>query len=270
MNQVSKIANDLNNLLQLTASNFKCQEDVHFDWLRSISAQLDFFDDNLATLNSKKHMYKSPKPVRKQPGRLGKENINTTQLSVSESKTVVNKIPYPKNSIKKHTPKHSNTKIKFCGFDSLINSPSEDDLLFNSSTYKSCAYESSSYQDSFSVNSRSSLKERSSSSSLRDFELNNMPTMNDYYEISDDEGSMLVNDDEIYQNNPIEIHGKFVPLWARKENLIPQLRGQSKVNPDTIFIHFPKTCDLSIIFNNIKPEALQRSDSDIWDRDDIA
>jgi hypothetical protein len=62
------------------------------------------------------------------------------------------------------------------------------------------------------------------------------------YEMSDDDNppSLLVRDDEIYQSDPFEIHGKVIPLWARRENVRRQLRAQQSINGDALFRTLPK------------------------------
>lgn len=55
-------------------------------------------------------------------------------------------------------------------------------------------------------------------------------------------------DDEIHEEDPLEIHGKMIPSWARKEKVEEQLINQQKEDPDKIFTEMPKHCVLSHIF----------------------
>eukprot|EP01018_Ginkgo_biloba_P014846 Gb_33202 [translate_table: standard] len=62
------------------------------------------------------------------------------------------------------------------------------------------------------------------------------------YEISPYKGS---DEDEDEDDNVDP--GKFIPLWARKENLIPHLISQQHIDPDEIFTG-AKTCSLNEVF----------------------
>jgi hypothetical protein len=71
------------------------------------------------------------------------------------------------------------------------------------------------------------------------------------YEMSDDEVvcSPLFQDEEMYQNNPFEIHGKVIPLWARQENVQKQLNNQKFVNGDVLFHSVSKTFVPETVFD---------------------
>jgi hypothetical protein len=90
------------------------------------------------------------------------------------------------------------------------------------------------------------------------------------YDISDDSECGDDEDDEIYERNPIEIHGKIIPHWARGEKLLRQLKRQRKTDPDTIFAGFTPECPLALIFNSQKPRWENRADSGWWGPDGIA
>jgi hypothetical protein len=73
------------------------------------------------------------------------------------------------------------------------------------------------------------------------------------YEMSDDTDFLMssgLRDEEIYQTNPFEIHGKIIPLWARKEMLDRYYSQKRRVNGDELFRDLPKTCDLDDIFGS--------------------
>jgi hypothetical protein len=75
------------------------------------------------------------------------------------------------------------------------------------------------------------------------------------YEMSDDEigWSARVDDHEIYENNPFEIHGKFVPLWARQENLRKQFQRQKSIDGDALFGSVPKLFETEKVFGPPAP-----------------
>jgi hypothetical protein len=84
------------------------------------------------------------------------------------------------------------------------------------------------------------------------------------YNISDDEEYDDDDDDEIYERNPIEIHGKTIPRWARGEKLLHQLKKQRRIDPNTIFEGFTTECSLPDIFKAQKPRWEIRGDSAYW------
>jgi hypothetical protein len=90
------------------------------------------------------------------------------------------------------------------------------------------------------------------------------------YDISDDSECGDDQDEEIYERNPIEIHGKMIPHWARGEKLLRQLKRQRRTDPDTIFAGFTAECPLALIFNSQKPRWENRMDSGWWGPDGIA
>lgn len=91
----------------------------------------------------------------------------------------------------------------------------------------------------------------------------------DVYMMSDDDSVYQYGDDEIFERNPIEIHGKMVPRWARGEYLLKILRFQAKIDPDTIFCGLTTSLSLSEIFGTTKSNWENRSDSGWWDPDRV-
>lgn len=89
------------------------------------------------------------------------------------------------------------------------------------------------------------------------------------YKISDSEGEDSEDDDDIYERNPVEIHGKMIPIWARGDQLFRQLKRQQRTDPDSIFCGFTADCNLPDIFNAQKPRWEQRQDSGWWDSDRV-
>ena len=90
----------------------------------------------------------------------------------------------------------------------------------------------------------------------------------DGYKISDDD-DMSDEDDDIYEANPVEIHGKMIPIWARGDQLLKILRKQKRIDPDSIFAGYSMDCSLPEIFNTQKPRWEQRNDSGWWDSDRV-
>ena len=96
------------------------------------------------------------------------------------------------------------------------------------------------------------------------FEFDRVP---DSYQITDsddeDQFSFSSDDEEIHDEDPFEIHGKMIPMWARLNNVNKQLKKQQRCNPDEIFEGMPKHCFISQIFGVDKRPSL--STEDTWD-----
>ena len=88
------------------------------------------------------------------------------------------------------------------------------------------------------------------------------------YQMSDDEEN---NDDDeaMYERNPVEIHGKMIPIWARGDQLLKQLKRQQRIDPDSIFLGFTADCPLPELFGTNKARWDNRQDSGWWDADMI-
>lgn len=88
------------------------------------------------------------------------------------------------------------------------------------------------------------------------------------YDSSDEEESYSDCED-YYVEDAEEIHGKAIPNWARAANLINELQAQVDTDPDTIFVGFTNTCDLSQMFNKKKASFKIRGDSGMWIADNL-
>jgi hypothetical protein len=65
--------------------------------------------------------------------------------------------------------------------------------------------------------------------------LQDIPIPSEYPLTDDEDAPPTIADEEIYDVNPFEIHGKIIPLWARQEQVEKNLRNQARLNPDLIF-----------------------------------
>lgn len=96
--------------------------------------------------------------------------------------------------------------------------------------------------------------------------------MPENYQISDDSDRENEDDDddiEMYERNPVEIHGKTIPVWARGDQLLKQLKRQQRIDPDSIFLGFTADCPLTELFGTNKARWVNRQDSG-WCEADIA
>ena len=91
------------------------------------------------------------------------------------------------------------------------------------------------------------------------------------YRISDpiDDEEEESDCEEYYVEDAEQIRGQEIPSWARHANLLNELEAQQKIDPDTIFVGFDNSCDLSSMFDKKKKSFKVRSDSGWWAADDI-
>ncbi|OHT08614.1 hypothetical protein TRFO_22800 [Tritrichomonas foetus] len=87
------------------------------------------------------------------------------------------------------------------------------------------------------------------------------------YQMSDDSENDEDEDEAMYERNPVEIHGKMIPIWARGDQLLRQLKRQQRIDPDSIFLGFTADCPLPELFGTHKARWENRQDSGWWDAD---
>jgi hypothetical protein len=197
------LADALGSLQETAATNFSLftsGQRLHFDWLQSVSFQLQMYAD-------------SPKPVIPQPA----PSAERQSLPEEDRRPEITR---PTRSLPS-SRKHDFPRVRFskeagdaprCGAELPSAQP--------------CAF-----SEKFPLV----------------FDEVGIPPE---YEMSDDGGSLWsgVRDEEVYQANPFEIHGKIVPLWARREAVARELQNQRRMNGDAIFRTLPKACPLELIF----------------------
>lgn len=99
------------------------------------------------------------------------------------------------------------------------------------------------------------------------------PEPENNYEISDKEDSD--DDDSDSDSSESSKHRKRVPIWAQKDQLLPELerqfshRDSSYIDPDELFGEV-ESCDLKDIFGSPKKSKYQRRTSTgIWTKDGV-
>lgn len=76
-----------------------------------------------------------------------------------------------------------------------------------------------------------------------------------------------MRDDSDDSDSEDQRNGKPIPAWAHKESLIPMLKAQARLDPDTIFPNPPATCSLSTIFGKPANAEKKRGSSGNWQHD---
>ena len=300
MKTIQELTNELNHTLETSISLFDKRQGLRFDWLRTISLEVEQLEDpKLSNNNSedetennkeeedqskpmshiRQSIANSPEKYKLAKQEKQNENIGTPINTMSQRLS--------RSECQFNTPIPNSPGFKFVDDDILANdSSSESSVELNNEYDDDSMYESQSpYTLSASVKEltltahsfreqwREIVDEKKKGNSTPQkpfkfgFEEEN-EVIPDQYQISDDsEEAEFDDEDEIYQRNPIEIHGKLIPAWARGEMLEKNLQRQSKIDPDTIFPDIPQDLNLEEIFNVKNPKWNVRHESDVWENE---
>jgi len=197
MSSIVGMVNDIKDSFETETKRFTKGQFIHFDWLQSVSFQLQFFSNSLES--------KSNQSIR---------FIDDDFLSVSESEDNLNGFLYDSN---------------------ILGSESFQQLTESASSFKELWIDM--------VNEKKSSSSVPYNSCFPVFDDDDYP---DFYQMSEDDE--IFDSDDIYERNPIEIHGKIIPHWARSDVLEYSLQDQTKINPESIFGHKSMRCHLKDIF----------------------
>ena len=294
-------------LLDKEEKSFNMSQRVQFDWLQSIKAQLDLYgDDQFASPDKRPSLdFSVPPPasdVLQTDDLLPIANLTTVAEDRakmadppandedSESLTSfarpmgrcatlpIFSVQSPNGDIDMSS---ANSTVKFVDDDSLLlnGSGEEDEAEPDENrepipfTVNGSMRELTQSAASFREKWKEMLQMKKASTNVPKkqaaiFAFEDDDGVPDGYQISDDDESRD-EDDDIYERNPVEIHGKMIPIWARGDQLLRQLRRQKRIDPDSIFSGFTADCSLPEIFNVQKPKWEKRSDSGWWDSDRV-
>lgn len=295
----------LGELLNKEKLSFNLSQKMQFDWLQSIEVQLDFFD-----VPSKSHdhrlSFEDPPKVKQEnsdhqlcwkendennPSSINQNETNLGSLEKaelleendSESESTTSNLPMG-NSHSATAPCFSNNSIHFVDDNSLLldssSSSDEESEIDNGPpvpyTLSSSVSELTQSATSFREKWLAMLHQKKASTSMPKkpfkfaFEEEEV-SVPDVYKISEsDDEDQDPDDEEIYDANPIEIHGKAIPSWARGDLLLKQLKKQQRIDPDSIFSEFTAdSLDLPAVFNEHKAKWENRSDSGCWEHDRV-
>lgn len=247
---------DLLESLDEEVKMFVHNQQIHFDWLRSVEFELEVYSD-----------YSPPLPAS-----LSVPVLET--LKNDDSLDISPLVPISELPNSDATPQinHSSTapslefrpNLKFVDDSSLLLDAmisSDDDGLepvsprgmpFTASvTYSELSQTASSFHAHWQ--SMLEMKKAQTNTPAPQAIIANDESEPSAYEMTDDEEAKGEgSDDEIYERNPFKIHGKVIPTWARQDQLLEHLRQQKTTNADEIFTEMPKTCLLSKIFEKVK------------------
>lgn len=298
MDQINTVVNDLNHLLDMTISNYKKQEEVHFEWLNTISFQLNLFSSTSSAANSNSSQESkeivAPRPIGELRKSINKpsplvygydENDNNEQISLASTKATPPRSHLPVQSTPCFNTQNLNSStMRFVCDDSLLESESDDDISVDEDnnsppaspftlggSLKELTQSAYSFREAWKEMCIEKKQETTPRKQSFKFAFEEVEEPKDVYEMSEDDGedSFEDDDDEMYERNPIEIHGKMIPNWARGEQLEKQLKKQYKIDPDEIFIDFPMECNLEEIFDTTNQKWAKRNESGYWAQDGI-
>lgn len=304
MTNIQQTYRQLDDLLKKEKASFELSQKMQFEWLQSIEAQLDLFDIPSKPLAHRLSFEDPPQSHHKisnsylcskendenDPSSINQneENLNSIDKNQlleendSESESTSNLSNLPMNNSQSATvPCFSNSSIRFVDDQSLLlesSSSDEDSEIDNGPpvpyTLSNSVSELTQSASSFREKWLEMLHQKKASTSMPKkpfkfaFEEEEV-AMPDVYQISDS-GDEAEDDEEIYDANPIEIHGKAIPSWARGDLLLKQLKKQQRIDPDSIFSEFTAdSLDLPAVFNEHKAKWENRSDSGCWEHDRV-
>lgn len=259
---IQETVRSLNQTLDQHMSIFQTHQSLHFDWLDSVKFQLHFYDD--AERDSEPSI---PKPTFSSV----QIPAETTYKPASPLVTIgeqekIRKSFAPKPICRSVTSPviTSTTTVRFVDDSSMLldtistSSDDEEDSTTSSRipfTVSGSYSQLSESANSFNAHWQEILEIKRAQTSVsplmpalvfEDDEVG-IPTE---YQMTDDEDIPTFQDDEIYDRNPFEIHGKVVPLWARQDELEEKLKEQTVDIGDAVFKSMSKTVLVSKIFGS--------------------
>lgn len=260
MTHIQDTMRALEDTLSQQQSIFTNHQNMHFDWLRSIRFQLDALSDRSITLQDGRSAPDiSTDQVKEQNKALAARQTQLASVSippVPETPRAMSRCGTSPSLVKPHVHFIDDTSM----LDSLSVSETDDSECDSDIDYAIPFTVSGTYSElsqsatSFHAQWQEMLEMRRAQTVTPDipfkFSFEGEETAPLNYEITDDEDIGWGSDDEIYEKNPFEVHGKVIPIWARQENLTKHLREQkdSGISGDDIFADTLKTCTLTRIF----------------------
>lgn len=277
------------------SNRFDIRQGLRFDWLRTIELEIDQIEE---ANNPQETEEEDQKPIRhiresiaNSPEKYKVEKEENNEEKESEIEYNNDDIPVPKFSHIAASTSALTTTIpnspgfKFVDDDCLLESSSSDDdgsveidedekgelcsqSPFNlSSSLKELTSTANSFKEQWmEMLNEKKQEELETPKKPVKFAFEEDEPMSNCYKMSDDEEETeFDDDDEIYERNPIEIHGKLIPNWARGEMLQKGLQRQSKIDPSTIFTGFPTEISLEEVFGTRNPKWNIRQESDVWE-----
>ena len=263
MTNIADTVNDLESALAQQISIFTNHQNMHLDWLRSVKFQLDVYSDKSINLQESRSAPEIDSDQEKQQ----KEVLSACQSQISASSKVhlqSDADQEPARTIMRcsTSPALLKPHVRFVDDTSMLDSMSvsetdssdgddECEIPFTASGAYSELTQSAT---SFHAQWQEMLEMKKAQTVTRDapfkFSFEERPASPIEYEISDDEDIGWGSDDEIYEKNPFEIHGKVIPMWARQEQVLKRLRQQKDegINGDDVFADTLKECALTRIF----------------------
>jgi hypothetical protein len=272
MTKLGEWRKNLDNLFSEQISNLACINEKQFNWLQSLSSQID--------------QWQSP-VIAPEAQVLRSREVETAEIKSSEPEEPIplrefctmDSASQPESALSTCEFIASSPGVRFVADESLLRNSSDSGL--------ECGDEAEDSSSAVPFTVAGSMRELTqSASSFRErwhemlrvkkaepkvsmkpvaltFDDNEDEIMSGY-QISDDSdhGDCY---DEIYERNPVEIHGKMIPFWARGDQLLKQLRRQKRIDPDSVFSGFTPDCPLPEIFSDQKPRWENRNDSGWWD-----
>ena len=299
MKTIQELTQELNQTLETSISLFEKRQGLRFDWLHTISLEIEQLEDpkpkEIKTAQEETENKIDDAELR--PMNHIRQSIANSPEKYKMSPTQNKTKPAPctpiqtgtrlvKSEAQFNTPIPNSPGFKFVDDDMLdddssdcsldINEDEDDDAVFGSqspytlsSSVKELTLTAHSFREQWQEIVDEKKREVPTPQKPFKFAFEEDQALPSGYQISDDsEEAEFDDEEEIYQRNPIEIHGKLIPAWARGDMLEKHLQRQSRIDPDTIFPDMPQELNLEEIFNMKNPKWNIRQDSNVWDEED--
>jgi len=252
MSQIRNVIESMNDLLQKQDQMFETQQRIHFDWLSMINFQMEMFGEN----SFKQSNIEPPQKAFESYDSDDNSEKEVIEIDVSQKMHVSN-----------------NSTVRFVDDDCLLEDSDESDSDNNNESNNHTHISLQEFSENASlfkekwdaiVNEKKSPLRQSPvhKEKIQEYEEVCNYMMSEDSEDNDDDESM-------YERNPIEIHGKTIPFWARDKALERQLKKQYKIDADLIFPHFDSYVPMEDIFACSKQRYNNRTDSGYWDSDRV-
>ena len=263
MSNIGDTIKDLNDTLSQQMVIFTNHQNMHFDWLQSVKFQLDVYSDKSISLQDSRSAPEIDNEQKKQQNEVlaAKQSQITTNSRIQFPDAPAT----PPRSIMRccTSPSLLKPRVRFVDDTSMLDSMSVSETDYSDYDEDECEIPfstSGAYSEltqsatSFHAQWQEMLEMKKAQTVTSDapfkFSFEERPPAPIEYEITDDEDMEWGSDDEIYEKNPFEIHGKVIPMWARQDRLMKTLREQKDagLNGDDVFADTLKTCTLTRIF----------------------
>jgi hypothetical protein len=227
--QIGETLRELRESLELHYKGYDQRQLVHFNWLESVRLQLETRDEENRRSFGNTDSSNSGSPLHRVTFVEGRQSVSSTgPLKFVDDSSLLDDSSSDSEEVVV-------TQVRNRAISPII-----------ARSYSEMARSASSFRAQWQ-NMICEQKSRSMAHEIR-MELSHAILPCDYPMTDDEDLAPVASDDEMYDFDPIEIHGKTVPLWCHREELERILRKQQNADTDAIFEGVAKRCSLESVF----------------------